>query len=851
MSNSTELILEPQAFLDPEVMPDGKRKIGPAPDPDPIIRSLPSSELSEAHFRMLAEESGISLEIIKERGYRTVTDRGLLASLGFARSQQQTPTLLIPLYSVAGNIGNVQSRPDLPRNSKEGKRIKYETPTRSRMILDIHPRSLSQIGSPSVDLWITEGIRKADSLLTHGAPCVVALSGVWNWRGTNEDGGVTALSDWENVALKGRTVYIAFDSDAERNPKVKNARERLANFLRGRGASVIILYFPDGEVGKKVGADDYLVAGNTLEKLKTLTKAPESPHTEENRPDGIPHGFRLKEGGLYTLEIKEDDDGNPREREIRIGAPLIVEALVRDKRSEDWGRVLRFTDPDGILHTWVCPARLLGADTSDFHRELARLGYILASGQKSKRLLEDYVKLSSPKARIRCVSKIGWHEDIFVLPDETFGNKGLERILYQSETTDHHFLTSGTVEEWRDNIGRICAGNSRLVFGISTAFAAPLLHLGGIDSGVNHFFGPSSTGKTSVIQVSTSVNGSRDYIRSWRTTDNGLEGALVGLNDCLSVFDELGQSDPRISGPAAYLIANGQAKSRASRSGGLRKTVTWRTLALSTGEITITAHMAAGGHSPKAGMLVRFIDIPAEVAPGTVFEDLHGFKDGAVFSDHLKDVSRKFYGTPIRSLLTGITGNLEEIKSFIRTAVAEFLSANLPEGSEGQVKRVADRFALSACAGELATHFGITGWQAGEAEKAASACFKAWLQHRGGSGNQERHQILSQVQQFFEAHGSSRFEPFEADDSIRIVNRVGFRKEEDGETRFFILPESFKAEVIKGLNLQTATRILIEAGWLIPDPDGAHIPQRERLPGMGRKRVYVFTSAVFGKEANE
>ena len=56
MSNSTELILEPQAFLDPEVMPDGKRKIGPAPDPDPIIRSLPPSELSEAHFRMLAEE---------------------------------------------------------------------------------------------------------------------------------------------------------------------------------------------------------------------------------------------------------------------------------------------------------------------------------------------------------------------------------------------------------------------------------------------------------------------------------------------------------------------------------------------------------------------------------------------------------------------------------------------------------------------------------------------------------------------------------------------------------------------------------------------------------------------------
>lgn len=805
MSNSTELILEPQAFLDPEVMPDGKRKKVPAPDPDPVIRLLPLVELSAAHSHMLVKESGILPEIIKERGYRTVIDKGVLISLGFSGSQRQTPTLLIPIYSVDGKIVNIQSRPDIPRKNREGKSVKYESPAHSRVCLDVHPRSYPQLGIPTVDLWITEGIRKADSLLSHGAKCVIGLSGVWNWRGTNEDGGATVLSDWESIALKERTIFLIFDSDAERNPKVKNARDRLANFLRSRGANVIVIYLPDGKDGMKVGADDYLASGNSLEKLKTLTKPPKSHEVDDVKPEGIPQGFRLKERGLYALEIKEDDDGNPREREIRIGAPLIVEALVRDKRSEDWGRVLRFTDPDRIPHVWVCPATLLGADTSDFHRELARLGYILASGQKSKRLLEDYVKLSSPKARIRCVSKIGWHDDVFALPDETFGNKGSERILYQSETAEHHFLASGKVEEWRDNIGQLCAGNSRLVFAVSTAFAAPLLHLGGIDSGVNHFFGASSTGKTSALQVAASVYGSKDYIRSWRTTDNGLEAALVGLNDCLSIFDELGQSDPRISGPAAYLIANGQAKSRASRSGGVRKTMTWRTLALSTGEITITAHMAAGGHSPKAGMLVRFIDIPAEVAPGTIFEDLHGFKDGGAFSDYLKDVSKKFYGTPIRSFLSGITGILGNIKSFIRTGMDDFHSNNLPEGSEGQVKRVAYRFALIAYAGELATLLGITGWPEGEAEKAASVCFNSWLQHRGGSGNQERNQILSQVRQFFEAHGSSRFEPFEADDSIRIMNRVGFRKEEDGDTRFLVLPESFKAEVIKGLNLQTAT----------------------------------------------
>ena len=43
--------------------------------------------------------------------------------------------------------------------------------------------------------------------------CCIDLLGVWSWRGTNSDGGIAALPDWDYIALNGREVYIVFDSD--------------------------------------------------------------------------------------------------------------------------------------------------------------------------------------------------------------------------------------------------------------------------------------------------------------------------------------------------------------------------------------------------------------------------------------------------------------------------------------------------------------------------------------------------------------------------------------------------------------------------------------------------------------
>jgi len=77
-----------------------------------------------------------------------------------------------------------------------------------------------------IDLWVTEGSKKVDALASKGA-CAVSLASVWEFKGKNEMGGAVFLADWDHIALKGRTVYLAFDSDVVTKAPVRQALERL------------------------------------------------------------------------------------------------------------------------------------------------------------------------------------------------------------------------------------------------------------------------------------------------------------------------------------------------------------------------------------------------------------------------------------------------------------------------------------------------------------------------------------------------------------------------------------------------------------------------------------------------
>jgi hypothetical protein len=231
------------------------------------------ARLEPQHERLLID-SAIDPPVSRERGYRTETVKTHLRRLGFSSAQCLTPALLLPIWNVRGEPAGYQLRPDQPR-MKDNRVVKYETSANMHMAVDVHPRlsavrtrdngapywDVSEVppllADPSVPLWITEGVRKADSALSIGL-CCISLLGVWNWRGSNGAGGKTVLADWESIALEQRRVYLAFDSDAAHNAQVRQALLRLTAFVESRGAQILFICLPAGPYGRKVGLDDYI-----------------------------------------------------------------------------------------------------------------------------------------------------------------------------------------------------------------------------------------------------------------------------------------------------------------------------------------------------------------------------------------------------------------------------------------------------------------------------------------------------------------------------------------------------------------------------------------------------------------
>lgn len=258
--------------------------------------------LSAAHRDMLIG-SAIHTDVAAARGYRTITTKADLARLGFAGSQRMTPTLLVPLWDAHRQPSLYHHRPDSPRIGKTGKSVKYEFPAGARMIVDVHPFIRNEIRNPNIPLFITEGAKKADAAISAGL-CCVGLIGVWNFRGTNEFEGKTALTCWESIALNGRDVYICYDSDVMLKRSVHDALSRLGGFLEHRGANVAYIYLPHGASGEKVGLDDYLASGHTTDDLLRLTST--QLRTVESGDDDPEDGVDSQSASSKLLGLATD-----------------------------------------------------------------------------------------------------------------------------------------------------------------------------------------------------------------------------------------------------------------------------------------------------------------------------------------------------------------------------------------------------------------------------------------------------------------------------------------------------------------------------------------------------------------
>lgn len=174
--------------------------------------------------------------------------------------------------------------------------------------------------------------------------------------------------------------------------------------------------------------------------------------------------------------------------------------------------------------------------------------------------------------------------------------------------------------------------------------------------------------------------------------------------------------------------------------------------------------------------------------------------------------------------------------------------------------------------GELATKFGITGWDNDTPSVMAQICFHAWLRERGTVGRREEEQAVASMRGFISRNGVARLEVWvdprqteggrQSDDGhlppvnprFAIQNRAGWRrwmKDEKGESSWhYYLTAEGMDEALSGLNHKSAKDTLIERGFLIRNSDRA-IAGSFSPPGHAKVRLYHVLDTIMASAAGD
>ncbi|MBK5944869.1 DUF927 domain-containing protein [Halorhodospira halophila] len=567
----------------------------------------------------------------------------------------------------------------------------------------------------------------------------------------------------------------------------------------------------------------------------------QAPPRNPNEPKIKRPGFEVHDDGFWIAGQRQKPGlywhdwgrGNePEPVDTWIAAPVRALALTSSEDGHSAGLLLRFRDHFGRWREWSMPLHLLRGSGDELRGQLLGMGF-RCNVHQGKRLSE-WLMQQHPRKRLIAATRTGWHPAgdgrCFVLPSRTIGS---DEVRHQSEHPGvDDFRQAGTLEGWRDTVAAPCRGNPVLLLAVCAAFAGPLLKPAELrESGGHglHLVGDSSQGKTTALQAAASVWGGPGFVRTWRATANGMEATAAALNDSALILDEISECDPREIGAMVYAIANGQGKQRARREGDSRQAARWRVMALSTGERSLSAHMAEGGNRIKAGQSVRLLDVPATRRSHGAFDQLHGHPHGGALADAIKQAADANYGHAgpafIRYLLDcdhdlpGLLKDTRERGGF--------------DASEGLERRAAGVFALVALAGELATEAGITGWAKDEALDAATAAFDWWRAAKG-TGQTEQQQILDAVRDFLARHGDARFSSINGD-HCPVPNRAGYWRDDPGG-RVYLLHRAALKEAGAGFDTIRILEALEAAGWIV---------EREKRNRRVRLRVHGQAAQTF------
>jgi len=315
---------------------------------------------------------------------------------------------------------------------------------------------------------------------------------------------------------------------------------------------------------------------------------------------------------------------------IDIAVDVDIDEIIYTVECERLGKPTQFTIPKkhAVDKKKLLEYANIGLDVNDSNAAI----FVEAFSIKEVEFIEA-------KKPISVAHSIAGVKEVITDDKSSFIYVGFYNPLVESKYVGHLSLEpKGDMDAWFDFVKAEMVGSVETQFTVSLSFGA-ILHgalkdMIDVENFIVHYRGDSSSGKTTMLCLGTSVFGAgtvddeRGIISTWNATKNAILRRLMNTSGMLMGLDEISMNRDKDFTGLLYAISSGVEKDRLTRDAQVQARLTGRYLLMSTGEASLLAKT-----NGNIGLSLRVLEF-----------DSHQWTSSAEQAERIKCFCKNNYG---------------------------------------------------------------------------------------------------------------------------------------------------------------------------------------------------------------
>ncbi|SIN55540.1 Superfamily II helicase and inactivated derivatives [Mycobacteroides abscessus subsp. abscessus] len=302
--------------------------------------------------------------------------------------------------------------------------------------------------------------------------------------------------------------------------------------------------------------------------------------------------------------------------------------------------------------------------------------------------LVDYLAMFmriNNKPIIKVATRLGYIGSEFITPYEEEQQNGVKllNLDHGKQKIIDAFHSKGNINNYINGLFKHIKDKPMVMMMFYGALGSILVKEFSTDSIIIEQSMRTSKGKTFSEQICASIWGYYDdLVMEWNATKNSVERMASFLNAFPLIMDDTRKANYKDLPQIFYQFSGGKSKGRATKDRGIDYSEEWKTILLSTGEVSTP------DISEKGGVAGRVVTLQDEPFPDTSQDD---------FNEMYKTFSNN-YGLLGKLFIKQYNSKKDEYKKSFESAQNLFVEK--AEGNEVMI-RIARSFALLQVAGEI------------------------------------------------------------------------------------------------------------------------------------------------------